>query len=59
LILPFVIALTFGWLARSPAADRNFVRHAFALPQPILGIAALDANADGQFHQSLECSSMN
>ena len=42
------MALMFGWLDRSPAAAPTFVRHALALPQPILGIAALDANGDGR-----------
>ena len=48
LLFPFVIALTFGLLDRLPATEPTFVRHAFALPQPILGIAALDANGDGR-----------
>ena len=46
--LLFAIGLTFGGLASPATAAPTFVRRAFPLPQPILGVAALDVNGDGR-----------
>lgn len=42
------MALTFGALAQPATAAPTFIRRAFPLPQPILGVAALDVNGDGR-----------
>lgn len=46
--LLFVMAFTFGGLAQPATAAPTFIRRAFPLPQPILGVAALDVNGDGR-----------
>ena len=42
------MALTFAALAQPATAAPTFIRRAFPLPQPILGVAALDVNGDGR-----------
>ncbi len=46
--MSFAIGLTFGCLASSATAAPTFIRRAIPLPQPILGVAAMDVNGDGR-----------
>lgn len=46
--LLFAMALAHGWWAAPMVAAPAFLRRAFPLPQPILGVAALDVNGDGR-----------
>ncbi len=46
--LLFVQALTCDWSVQPASAAPTFVRRAFSLPEPILGVAALDVNGDGR-----------